>query len=59
MKKKKVEYSTDVKKLHQQLEEHFKLSHLAQKMLMIQVLKFIRDKEYTKLKQFCETYMRD
>jgi hypothetical protein len=47
-----------IKKLTVQLEEHKKLTDLAQKLLMIQVLRFISDQEYVKLKQFCETYAR-
>jgi hypothetical protein len=54
-----VEVDVRIKKLTVQLEEHKKLTDLAQKMLMIQVLRFISEQEYVKLKQFCETYARD
>jgi hypothetical protein len=40
------------------LKEEIKLKQTAQYMLMSQVLRFVDDKQYIQLKQFCETYNR-
>lgn len=44
------------KKLEKQFKEQKQLYETAQYMLMEQVIKFVDDKEYMKLKQFCYNY---
>lgn len=53
---KKIPIDKQVQKLQAELKEHHKLTGMAQRMLMEQVLRFLEDGKHEQLKQFCRTY---